>query len=70
LVIVCLFLFGLGYCQEPDDAKAYIVLDNGQAVYLENTKGSFAWGKPYSEMEGKLVAVTGALRLPSGSPTS
>lgn len=50
----------------------YIVLDNRQAVYLENTKGSFTWGKPYSEMEGKLVAATGTLRFyhePPAEPT-
>ena len=41
----------------------YIVLDNRQVVYLENTKGSFTWGTPYSEMEGKLVAATGTLRF-------
>jgi hypothetical protein len=41
----------------------YIVLDNQQAVYLEATKGSFTWGKPYSEMEGKLVAASGTLRF-------
>lgn len=38
-----------------------IGLDNRQVVYLLPT-GSFTWGKPYSEMEGKLVAATGILR--------
>src|SRR5208282_5593630 len=50
----------------------YIVLDNRQVVYLENTKGSFTWGKPYSEMEGKLVSATGFLRFyqePPAEPT-
>jgi hypothetical protein len=46
----------------------YIVLDNQQVVYLENTKGSFTWGKPYSEMEGKLVAATGTLRFYQAPP--
>jgi hypothetical protein len=41
----------------------YIVLSNQQAVYLEAKKGSFTWGKPYSEMEGKLVTATGTLRF-------
>ena len=40
----------------------YVLLDNGQAVYLVS-RGSFTWGKPYSEMEGKLVGVTGTLRF-------
>jgi hypothetical protein len=50
----------------------YIVLDNRQVVYLENTKGSFTWAKPYSEMEGQLVAATGTLRFyqePPAEPT-
>jgi hypothetical protein len=50
----------------------YIRLDNQQVVYLENTKESFTWGKPYSEMEGKLVAATGTLRFyqePPAEPT-
>ena len=41
----------------------YIVLDDQRVVYLEATKGSFTWGKPYSEMEGKVVAATGTLRF-------
>ena len=41
---------------------AYVVLDNQQLVYLEPS-GSFTWGKPYSELEGKLVAATGTLKL-------
>jgi hypothetical protein len=40
----------------------YIVLENQQQVYLA-PMGSFSWGKPYSDMEGKLVAATGALRF-------
>jgi hypothetical protein len=50
----------------------YIVLDNQQVVYLEATKGSFTWAKPYSEMEGQVVAATGTLRFyhepPSAEP--
>ena len=38
----------------------YVLLDNQHGVYLV-PKGSFTWGKPYSEMEGKLVAATGTL---------
>ncbi len=38
----------------------YVLLGNRQVVYLV-PKGSFTWGKPYSEMEGKLVAATGIL---------
>ena len=40
----------------------YLLLGNQQAVYLV-PKGSFTWGKPYSAMEGKLVAATGTLRF-------
>ena len=40
----------------------YVLLGNQQVVYLV-PKGSFTWGKPYSAMEGKLVAVTGTLRF-------
>jgi len=50
----------------------YIVLDNQQVVYVEATKGSFTWGKPYSEMEGKVVTATGILRFyhsPDAMPT-
>ena len=49
----------------------YVFLDNKQAVYLVH-KGSFTWGKPYSDMEGKLVAATGTLRFyhaPPAEPT-
>jgi len=46
----------------------YIVLNNRQLVYLVNTKGSFTWGKPFSEMEGKLVAATGTLRFYHAPP--
>jgi len=41
---------------------ACIGLDNRQVVYLVSA-GSFTWGKPYPEMDGKLVAATGTLRL-------
>ena len=40
----------------------YVLLGNQQVVYLES-RGSFTWGEPYSEMEGKLVAATGTLRF-------
>jgi len=40
----------------------YVVLNNQQQVYLYAT-GSFTWGKPYSEMEGKRVAATSTLRF-------
>ena len=40
----------------------YVLLDNQHGVYLV-PKSSFTWGKPYSEMEGKLVAATGTLRF-------
>ena len=43
---------------------AYVVLDNQQVVDLEpRGPGTFTWGKPYSEMEGKLVEATGTLRF-------
>jgi hypothetical protein len=38
----------------------YVLLPNQQVVYIVPS-GSFTWGKPYSEMEGKLVAATGTL---------
>ena len=41
---------------------ACIGLDNRQVVHLIPT-GSFTWGKPYSEMDGKLVAATGILKF-------
>ena len=41
---------------------AYVSLDNQKVVYLV-PRGSFTWGEPYSEMEGKLVAATGTLRF-------
>jgi hypothetical protein len=50
---------------------AYVMLDNQKGVYLV-PKGSFTWGKPYSEMDGKLVAATGTLRFyhaPKAEPT-
>ena len=40
----------------------YVLLGNRQVVYLV-PRGSFTWGEPHSEMEGKLVAATGALRF-------
>jgi len=40
----------------------YVLLGNQHVVYLVPT-GSFTWGEPYSEMEGKLVAATGTLRF-------
>lgn len=46
----------------------YILLDNRQEVYLVPT-GSFIWGKPYSEMQGKLVTATGVLRFYKDVPT-
>ncbi len=48
---------------------AYVVLDNQQVVDLEYTgPGTFTWGKPYSEMEGKLVEATGTLRFYHAPP--
>jgi hypothetical protein len=50
-------------------APAYVELDNHQVVYF---KGSWGWGEPFSEMEGKRVAATGTLgfyHAPSGKPT-
>jgi len=44
-----------------------ILLDNQQLVYLV-PRGSFNWGKRYSEMEGKLVAATGTLRFCKAPP--
>jgi len=38
----------------------YVLLGNQQVVYLV-PRGSFTWGEPYSEMEGKLVAATGTI---------
>lgn len=38
----------------------YVLLSNQQVVYVV-PRGSFTWGKRYSEMEGKLVAATGTL---------
>jgi hypothetical protein len=50
---------------------AYVMLDNQKGVYLVS-KGSFTWGKPYTEMDGKLVEATGTLRFyhaPDAAPT-
>ena len=38
----------------------YVLLGNQQLVYLV-PRGSFTWGEPYPEMEGKLVTATGTL---------
>ena len=38
----------------------YVLLGNQQVVYLVPW-GSFTWGKPYSEMQGNVVAATGTL---------
>lgn len=49
----------------------YVSLDNRQTVYLES-KGSFTWGKPYSDMDGKLVEASGTLKFyhePPAKPT-
>jgi hypothetical protein len=49
----------------------YIVLDSQRQLYLYAT-GAFTWGKPYSEMDGKLVEATGTLRFyhePPAKPT-
>lgn len=49
----------------------YVLLENQQVVYLV-ASGSFTWGEPYSEMEGKLVVATGILRFsrqPEAAPT-
>lgn len=40
----------------------YVSLDNRQEVYLES-KGSFTWGKPYSDMDGKLIEASGVLNF-------
>jgi len=45
----------------------YVLLDNRQVVYVLPT-GSFTWGKPYTEMEGKLVTATGTLRFYHAPP--
>ena len=54
----------------------YILLDNQQGdnqqeVYLEpdRSSGTFTWGKPYSDMDGKLVAAIGILRFFRAHPT-
>lgn len=44
---------------------AYVLLGDQHGVYLVPSR-SFTWGKPYSEMEGKLVAATGTLRFYHG----
>lgn len=49
----------------------YIELDSQQGVYLVPRR-SFAWGKPYTEMDGKLVEATGTLMFhhaPPAEPT-
>jgi hypothetical protein len=50
-------------------APASVELDNHQVVYL---RGSWGWGEPYFDMEGRRVAVTGYLALyksPPAKPT-
>jgi hypothetical protein len=48
----------------------YILVDNQQEVYLieNHSSGPFTWGKPYSDMDGKLVAATGILRFYQAPP--
>jgi hypothetical protein len=41
----------------------YVVLDNLQEVYLNAPNGSFEWGKPYTEMDDKLIVAAGTLRF-------
>jgi hypothetical protein len=51
----------------------YVLHGNQQIISLIPTGASFTWGEPYSEMEGKLVAATGALRFfhsPDTEPAS
>ena len=43
-------------------AGPFISLGNQQVVYFVSS-GSFTWGKPYSEMDGKLVEATGILKF-------
>jgi hypothetical protein len=45
----------------------YVELDNHQAVYLV-PRGSFGWGAPYAEIEGKHVAATGFLAFYKAPP--
>lgn len=45
----------------------YILLGNRQVVYVL-PKGSFTWGKPYTEMERELVTATGTLRFYDAPP--
>ena len=40
----------------------YVVLSDQQVVYLAS-KGSFTWGKKYSDMEGRQVEATGTLKF-------
>jgi hypothetical protein len=51
----------------------YVLLGDQGVVYLVPSGGSFTWGKPYTEMEGKLVAATGILSFchaPSAEPAA
>jgi hypothetical protein len=41
---------------------AFVSFGNERVVYLV-PRGSFTWGKPYTEMDGKLVEATGSLRF-------
>ena len=43
-------------------AGPFISLGNQQVVYFVPS-GSFTWGKPFSEMDGKLVEAKGALKF-------
>ncbi len=49
--------FSLNGVQGP-----FVLLANQQTVYLKPS-GSFAWGKPFSEMQDKLVEATGTLKF-------
>jgi hypothetical protein len=46
----------------------YVLFGDQQVVYLIH-RGSFTWGEPYSEMDGKPVAATGILSF-SHSPSA
>jgi hypothetical protein len=45
----------------------YVEVANHQEVYLIS-RGSFAWGGPYTEIEGKLVSATGFLHFYKAPP--
>ncbi|HEX7285161.1 MAG TPA: hypothetical protein VF532_03220 [Candidatus Angelobacter sp.] len=46
-------------------APASVQLDNHEVVYL---RGSWGWGQPYSDMDGKRVSVTGYLGFYKSPP--